>query len=382
MIYDKNWPFKDIEVHKKKYEDMGVKILGSRSQRSELTFVGLIKIIFILCHYIYNMGSSLKLFSSSKYHLSLMKFICKSIIAAWDFDVICPSIYLSKIDYSSNHHPIGLACYIKKIHFSGISHSPSYGTYMPTNGIISFDSYFYYSRVFLEEFYPTWKLSHSDLIPIGVWRSDIVFRLKKLPSIKKYSFKLKAMYNCTKIVTLHLPVFQIYDIDIPTSKMWIKAIKKLINNNNDYLFILISRREKEISYNFVKTFLNQISKSKNVLLGNDVFRGYSQSYHHLSLSDFSITNNFSDAFLEGVSNNIPGLVYQAKCKKIPFINKFFRNFQVSNEDELLNRFDWMINKQDELKNEMTIIQKKIGMADGKCIKRILDHLVVHLGKAY
>ena len=59
--------------------------------------------------------------------------------------------------------------------------------------IISFDTFFFHEK-FLLDFFPGWKLSYAKLKPIGVWRGDIVKKLKhdkKLLKIKNSIFRFK-----------------------------------------------------------------------------------------------------------------------------------------------------------------------------------------------
>ncbi len=375
ILYNRFWDIPNFKIKEQELTKKNLIITGTRNKICYLSINGFLESIKNCYIYFFKLSKYFNFYSNTEFHKSLIKFIVKYIITLWDFDHVFGKVYLSRIDYSSDHHAVGLACNTKNIHFSGISHSPGLGYHcQPTGGILSFDSFFYHSDTILNDFFPSWKISFSKLYPIGVWRGDYVYKFLLNEKIKMKRKKLLSHHKCKKIISLHLPVVQVFDIDESATKMWLKSIVSIIKNNLEFLFIVSIRRDEEVNYSYYNNFLKTIFKSKNVISSNEIFSKNSQTYNITAISDLTISQNHSDVFFESISNNILALSYTTKGVGLNYLDSFFQKFKANSGIQLIKTFNWINLCPNEALKEMKVVQKKILLSDGNSRLKLLKIL--------
>ena len=371
VLYNRFWDIKNISNKERFYNKKNIQIVGVRNRKSSITFKGIYNSLKHMQKYFWILNKELNFISSSKYHYACLIFFFKSIVTFWDLDSVNVKTYLSRIDYDHNHHAIGFVCKMLGIHFASITHSPGLGFVgMPIIGILSFDSHFCHAPIISEKFYPSWKKSFTNIYSVGVWRSDITYMLKLSKDSEKKRKEILAKFDCKFITILHSPPLDTCLVDKAISEDWIDALTKIINQNPNDLFVICERHSEINLVPIYKIWLSQILSLPNVVQHLSIFKNSTQSYNLLSISDLSMSPNYSDQFFESVANNIKAITYSTFVTDVNYIKDFFSSFIASNGSDLIKIYNRIRKNESNIDKTFKDIRQTLGHADGKSISRI------------
>lgn len=374
LFFDYGWFNKDIIAKSDDIASSGSKIFGIRSFKPKVEFKVILALI--LKNYVYFLKIIVNNLLNFKFssQLIFLKFLSILFEVQICFSQAKPSVYFSRMDYSPHHHVIGLVCNDLGIHFAGVCHSPGGGNGMINQiSLLSFDTYYIHHSIFANNFYPTWKNGVSELVPIGVWRSDFIYQSRKLDfSIEPLSVRKHLQNRFT--VALHLPVPQSYWYDKTVVTDVMNIYSKLILQNEDIAFILFPRRLHEAPEYFINK-LNRMLIPRRCEVAQNLKPNRSQSYSWFQEIDMVVACNYSDTIFEALSSKVPAISLTFQGKKISDLYRFDSSLCVFNLEQLNSKVnsakDGFWPSSEQWRN---INDNLVGEADGRCISRIKSNL--------
>ncbi|MGD2118689.1 MAG: hypothetical protein PVG66_10030 [Chromatiales bacterium] len=373
---DYGWYHVDFAKTKNSLTGLGADVFGIRSSKPELNFYKIMGLLFS------NLINSIKLFVSdiTCWALSsqwiLLKYAKERFQAQICFLQVRPSVYFSRMDYSHSHHALGAACHALGISFFGVCHSPLGGAgYVPQRSIISFDNHFIYTDIFRRKFFPTWNNGFTNLVPIGVWRSDFIYQSKSLLEHVEVRDKIRRYFEGKFTVALHLPVPQAYMFDTESVDHWMNGFSKLVEQHSDVAFILFPRRLHQAPLAFMEQVEALVIPGRCELSEN-LHPEWKQSYSWIPLCNMVIGCYFSDTVLEALSCGLPAVMYSDVGRgsaQLEKIDNSFIAYDLSTLSVCLDRAKHGI--WPSLRQWEVMRSKIIEEADGNCIQKMKSHLV-------
>ena len=371
---DYGWPIQNFKLISDNITKSGASVFGIRSSSPDIEFKVMMSLIFKNFLFFFRLINKNSFSLKISNQLMLTKFLVNIFEVQICFSQVKPSVYFSRLDYSYLHHPLAAVCNDLGIHFSGICHSPLGDSgHINHISLISFDTYFIYHPIFADVFFPTWRNGISQLIPVGVWRSDFIIQSRKF-NLSLESIDIRQHMNNRFIVALHLPVPQSYWFDKTSVLKWMDSYTKLIEKNKDVAFIIFPRRLEEAPDYFIK-YLDDMLIPGRCEIAYNLKPELTQSYSWYRDLDMVIGCNYSDVVLEALACKIPAISYANIGAGVTKVEEFDNHLSVHDFDRLeavflkVKKGVWPSVKQ--WKN---IDSNLVGKADGNCISRIRSNL--------
>ena len=371
---DYGWQVQNFNVISDNINKSGASVFGIRSFTPDLELKVMVSLILKNFLFFFRLINKDVLSLKLSNLLLLIKFLVNIFEVQICFSQVRPSVYFSRLDYSYTHHPLAAVCNDLGIHFSGICHSPM-GDVGHINhiSIISFDTYYIYHPIFADVFFPTWKNGISELVPVGVWRSDFIIQSMQLNRSLE-SIDIRKYMNNRFIIALHLPVPQSYWFDKASVLKWMDDYAKLIAKNKDVAFIMFPRRLEDAPDYFIKYMNNMIIPGRCEIAYN-LKPELTQSYSWYRDLDMVVGCNYSDVVLEALACKIPAVSYANIGAGVTKIEEFDNNLSIHDYDGL-DSVVQMVRKGvwPSVEQWKNIDKNLAGKADGNCVTRIRSNL--------
>ena len=311
--------------------------------------------------------------------LQTYKFIIKYLFdrfrAQIAFNNSIPSVYLSRLDYNYLHHPVASVCKEKNISYAGMCHSPSGGAaHIPQMSILSFERFYIYSDFFSDKLYPTWNNNYTELLSIGIWRTDYIHQCQSSNTYQQRKKVILDKLSDYYVVALHLPVPESYLFREEDVKRWMDCFEKILLGNKKLYFVLFPRRH-ENSPIYFKKLIEQLCSEGRAKISSNLEPEWKGSYPWTLLCDLVVGCTFSDTVLEAWSVGTPAVSYSDIGKGRVELEKFNESLRLYNCDDMETLLENASIGKWSPHNLSSEIKKKVtGTSTGNGFLRLADSL--------
>ena len=287
-----------------------------------------------------------------------------------------PSVYVNRFDYSPICHPMASVCEELGIHFSGICHSPMAGMWnTPINAIISYKTFFIHSSIYAKDIFPTWSNMYTNLVPIGVWRSDFAVAARNKSTFPHQRKVIRESFKTDFIAAVYLPCSVGWLCNGERCERWMINFEKMLDERKGLSFLLFIRSDRSTNRvinneNMIK-HINRMKSTGRAFLASDLKPDWKYSYHWVYVYDLAVCYHFSDAVNEALACGIPAISYADMGRGMIQIEKYDRRLSVYSPNELKQAiYDAMDGKWPS-ENTWEEIQRELcPPADRKCRQRM------------
>jgi hypothetical protein len=287
-----------------------------------------------------------------------------------------PSVYVNRFDYSPICHPMASVCEELGIHFSGICHSPMAGMWnSPVDAIISYKTFFIHSSIYANDSFPTWSNMYTNLIPVGVWRSDFAVAARDNNTFPHDRKVIREAFKTDFIAAVHLTYSGGWVNYSKSYERWMINFEEMLEERKDLSFLLFLRgagHNTRALYN--KSIMNYINRMKftgRALLASDLKPDWTFYYPWVYVCDLAVCYHFSDAANETLACGIPSITYADMGRGMVQAEKYDNRLSVYSPDELKQAvYDAMDGKWPSENTWKEIYRELCPPADGKCRERM------------
>ena len=288
-----------------------------------------------------------------------------------------PSVYVNRFDYNPICHPMASVCEELDIHFSGICHSPMAGMWnTPLIAIVSYNTFFIYSSIYAKDIFPTWSNMYTNLVPVGVWRTDFAVAARDKTTFPHDRKVIREAFKTDFIAAVHLTYSGGWMNYGNSYERWMINLEEMLEERKDLSFLLFPRGEhasRRVNNNnkHMMNYINRMKSTGRALLASELKSNWKYYYPWVYVCDLAVCYHFSDAVNETLACGIPSISYADMGRGMVQLEKYDKRLSVYSPDELKQAvYDAMDGKWPSEKTWKEIHRELCPPADGKCRQRM------------